>query len=85
MNTKLQFLYQKIFRKIKEIFEQLKIKFTPNAVMSDFERALRNAISIEFSPKHLQGCFFHYCQCIFRIISRGEYSLDLGSTLLISE
>lgn len=37
-------------------------------VMLDFERAAINAIEAVFDDGEVSGCFFHFCQCIYRNI-----------------
>lgn len=62
MTRKTEVAYTHLFRKIdNSIF-----KLEPASIMSDFERALRNAIRTVYSNCQLNGCWFHYCQAIRR-------------------
>lgn len=56
--------YAIFFRKIKE----LEPSVSPTTVTTDFEKAMVNAIRAEFPQIRHQGCFFHFCQSIFRKI-----------------
>lgn len=40
----------------------------PSTIMIDFERAMVNAITVEFPAAIHRGCFFHFCQCLYRNI-----------------
>ena len=39
-------------------------------VMSDFEKALRNSISLVWPEAKVQGCYFHYCQALWRYANK---------------
>ena len=54
-------------------------KFDPSLIMTDFEPGIAKAISLEFSEKTIQkGCFFHFCQSIYRHVQK----LGLSTTYL---
>ena len=36
--------------------------FTPDVIMTDFERGLRNSLSSTFPSATIDGCLFHFCQ-----------------------
>lgn len=40
------------------------IKISPDTVISDFEKAERNALRTVFPSATIIGCFFHYSQVI---------------------
>lgn len=53
------------------IFHQLKLaesKLNPRKIMVDFEQAAIAAASNIFPDADVSGCYFHFCQCIFRHI-----------------
>lgn len=53
------------------VFAQLKLaepKLNPKMIMVDFERAAMNAAELIFEDVEVNGCFFHFCQCLFRQI-----------------
>ena len=61
-------------------FEQKQLagaSWNVETAMLDFELALRNALKSVFVGIHLQGCWFHYCQAIWRRVHHlkldGEY------------
>jgi hypothetical protein len=43
---------------------------TPDLILTDFESGFQNAMSISFPNIVLQGCFFHFSQCIWRQIQQ---------------
>jgi len=45
-------LYQKVFKKLKEIFPN----FNPKMIMSDYEAAMRKALIDVFPAMRLLGC-----------------------------
>lgn len=66
------------------IMEQLKIKepsLNPKHAMVDFESAAIRGISIEFPGTEINGCFFHFTQCIWRNIQNlglaAKYASDV--------
>uniref|UniRef100_T1J8C3 RING-type domain-containing protein n=1 Tax=Strigamia maritima TaxID=126957 RepID=T1J8C3_STRMM len=49
---------------------ELQPNLNPTVVMSDFETALQNAVSICFPQARVAGCFFHYSQAIWRRVQK---------------
>ena len=56
--------YLRFLRQVKE----LEPSAIPVTVLTDFEVAMGNAIKKEFPRVVHRGCFFHFCQCIYRKI-----------------
>lgn len=53
------------------ILAQLKLaepRLQPKSIMTDFERAAISAAKNVFPDADVNGCFFHFCQCLFRQI-----------------
>ena len=80
MSGKTQADYTAIFQQIKLYVEQKQLAgatWNVETAMLDFELALRNALKSVFVGIHLQGCWFHYCQAIWRRVHHlkldGEY------------
>lgn len=61
MTTRKFQLYKKIFAKIRELFPD----FEPHFLMSDYEAAMRKAISANMPNTRLLGCRFHFSKCLF--------------------
>src|SRR5207237_7660825 len=38
--------------------------------MADFEKAEHNAVHAVFPTTKIRGCFFHFCQCLWRILQK---------------
>lgn len=66
MKGKSQILYSTIFSELKSLALQKGLKFSPKSVLCDFERAILNSISLEFPETVRKGCFFHFCQAVYR-------------------
>lgn len=55
------------------IFSQLKAaepRLGPKFIMVDFEQAAIKAAQSVFPQTQIAGCYFHFCQCIFRQVQR---------------
>lgn len=53
------------------IMQQLKLavpNLKPKTIMVDFEKAAIDAAAQVFPNADINGCFFHFCQCIYRQI-----------------
>ena len=64
MSEKTEESYRMVFSKLK----QLEPSMRPISVMTDFETATVKAFQHEFIGIQLRGCFFHFCQCLYRNI-----------------
>lgn len=61
MTGKMQKLYEKVFKHLRD-----ELGITAKKIMTDFECSLRNAAKNIYSEATIQGCWFHYIQCIRR-------------------
>lgn len=60
-------LYREMFRQIRlHITRITGYCFQPSRILCDFEMSLISAIQTEFPQASLHGCYFHYCQSIWR-------------------
>lgn len=66
MSSKRQTSYEHIFRYIHENICSLE----GASFMTDYETAMRNAISGQYPNCKLRACWFHYCQAIKKNASR---------------
>ena len=67
MKNKKMTSYKSVFERFKrEVDAQYGIVFTPESILSDFEQALFKAFAIHFPTSTVRGCWFHYCQSIWR-------------------
>ena len=62
MTGKTEALYREVFRMLRVKMEGIKIAH----IKTDFEKALMNAAKFEFPGVSVSGCWFHFCQSLFR-------------------
>jgi len=58
--------YTRFLTLLREAAFQKGIELAPETVLLDFENAVWSAVETVFPGSTLRGCFFHYCQCIWR-------------------
>ena len=68
MNDKTRQSYQQIFRLLKDNANDRHIIWQPRNITTDFESSALKALANEFPAAELHGCFFHFCQAIYRKI-----------------
>lgn len=56
--------YKRLIVELKKLQPNIK----PSSIMMDFEVALHNAFEELFENVRIRGCFFHFCQCVWRKI-----------------
>jgi hypothetical protein len=62
-------LYRKVFSKIKTKTRQITgHHLKPKMIVCDFEISLLTAVETEFPRSALRGCYFHFCQSLWRRI-----------------
>lgn len=55
---------------ILHVLKEKEPRLNPKNIMIDFEKSLLNASVAEFPNAMVNGCFFHYCQSIWRNIQK---------------
>ena len=66
MTDKSEASYRRVIYEIKNGCLKLGKIFNPNIVLTDYEQAAINAFKFHFPSIEVQGCFFHYGQCLFK-------------------
>ena len=66
MEAKSEANYREVFIQLKNIINSMNLSLNPSVIMTDFEKALQNSISREFTESRLAGCLFHFCQALHR-------------------
>lgn len=64
--------YVRIFQKLLE----LKPTLNPRSCLSDFEKAIQNAVSRVFNGVEVVGCLFHLGQCLWRKVQELHLAED---------
>lgn len=73
--------YRYILQEIKRgVLDATGTPFTPHMVITDFEVGLINAIRTELPNARSRGCYFHFCQSLWRKITelglKAAYNVD---------
>ena len=71
--------YTSVFRKIRDLCLEHNLILTPNLITLDFEKGLIVALQQEFPQSRLRGCYFHFCQAVFRQVQKLGFSVDYGN------
>lgn len=84
-SNKTRSTYDTIFNELQNLNE---FNFNPPVIVTDFEQAVITSIKTHFPSSKLQGCYFHFAQCIYRAIKRfglhTKYVADLDFALQIN-
>ena len=59
-------MYSEVFRYLKDKACNLNVVLSPNLLTCDFESGQIVSIRIEFTTVHIRGCYFHFCQAVYR-------------------
>ena len=59
-------MYSEVFRALKDKANTLDIILSPSLFSCDFERGLISSIRLEFPTASIRGCYFHFCQAVYR-------------------
>ncbi|XP_067653191.1 ankyrin-1-like [Haliotis asinina] len=80
MPDRQQTTYARLLRLLKDKVQELHNRpLQPTRVQTDFELAAIRAIEREFPQAEVKGCFFHYCQAVWR------KTQDLGLAVLYKD
>lgn len=75
MSNKTEEIYKNVFLYI----EKHVIKLDPASFLTDYEVAMRKAISYVYPGLHMKACWFHYCQCVRRNAQKfGDFLKELS-------
>lgn len=66
VTSKRRCIYDGIISKIMSKVPNL----NPSSIQSDFEPALQEAWSVNFKEANVQGCWFHFCQALWRYLQK---------------
>ena len=67
--------YRQVFQCVKTaVRERTHHHWRPAQIVCDFERVLWTSIETELPRARLQGCYFHFTQCLFRKVCNEWHS-----------
>lgn len=73
---KKQLIYADFFAHLKEAAARLGITLNCSRFMTDFESGLMPAIRNAFPNVQLDGCYFHFCQAVYRKVQKNPTLLQ---------
>ncbi|PKC05516.1 hypothetical protein RhiirA5_420830 [Rhizophagus irregularis] len=79
MTSKAQESYRRVFDELIELGNQAGVDLSPPIIITDFEQAVINATQSEFPDSIHKGCFFHFCQNIWRKIQSEGLAIEYGN------
>lgn len=68
--SKKETTYTRMLEIIQNKAEENNLTFSPKKVTLDFEKAVISSVSSVFPNAKIQGCLFHYSQCIWRKVQQ---------------
>lgn len=69
----------KMYVKVLECLKEIEPRINPVRIMIDFERSFIKAVSKCFSQAIIDGCHFHFCQCVWRTVQSNGLQIRYGS------
>jgi len=75
MPDKREITYDRALKELKKLIPNI----SPSNVMTDFERALYNTCQRNFENVASSGCFFHFCQNVYRKICELGYKVKYST------
>ena len=71
--AKTRIIYSEVFRALNDKANELNKILSPDLVTCDFERGLITCIRLEFLTACIRGCYFHFCQAVYRKVQVWVY------------
>lgn len=59
---------KKVYKEFLQVIKQAIGGKEPKYILIDYEKAVINSIDKVFPHAHIQGCYFHFSQCVVRHI-----------------
>ena len=79
------YTYNRCISILKEEAQDKGLQLLPHKIVVDFELDLMQAVKLQFPMANIQGCFYHYSQCILRKVQKpglqATYREDASSLL----
>ena len=80
---------QETYETLLDLRKETNDDLSPTNITIDFEKAIINAIYIKFPESHIQGCYFHFCQNIYRHVQSSglqeRYTTDADFALEVRQ
>ena len=58
--------YMEVFQKVKERAYTYGLQLNQKKIICDYEKAQYNAFKFHFTNAEIKGCWFHFCQAIYK-------------------
>lgn len=89
MSGKSEELYTALFKEIDLLAEESGYEIFTKLVIADFEKASMNAVRSVFGDVEVNGCYFHFRQCLMKKLNemdlRDRYCFDLIFWLKVNQ
>ena len=69
LDSAFSIVYETAFAVLKIICKGYKIVINLAFIIPDFESALKNTLKEVIPEAEVKGCYFHFCQCLWRYAS----------------
>jgi hypothetical protein len=79
MTSRSEEIYKRFFEELIELNNQTGLDLSLPIIITDFEQAVINATQSEFPDSIHKGCFFHFCQNLWRKIQSEGLGNEYGS------
>ncbi len=66
MQDKTEANYKLVLQQLKEQALEYQVVMNPKKILYDSEKALQNALEYHLPESQVLGCWFHFCQSIYR-------------------
>ncbi len=50
----------------ERVLDLIRLRINPQVIIMDFEKPAENAFRAVFPNANIHGCFFHFCQAVYR-------------------
>lgn len=75
--------YRKAFKALMRVAKRNNVNLNPKIILTDFEQATINMCQHIFPNASLHGCFFHWCQNLYKRIQKYKLSALYASDLSV--
>src|SRR5260363_267240 len=79
MTNQLEESYKYVFQELLDLSEEAGYNLSPPVIITDFEQSVINAVRSKFPNSTHKGCYFHFCQNLWKKIQAEGLAIEYGS------